>query len=190
MKDSIGYSGRVTVRLSVHNSNGYHFKNEGKKLLWNLLARAVTGNDVSAIQPKSIGIFQKVADGDDILLTYTPIPIYGKVWGDVVSISEDSTSALFSATASYSDRKQLATGKVILKLLTATDEVLAEVEDIDDMLKSIHNAMIPGIDAVYEWQLVFKNISTEKQETTQEQPDPASNIEQINLEPTQEQSEE
>ena len=157
MNSSIGYRGGVRARLSVHNSNGRHFKNKGYKPLWNLLAKAITGNNFSTMCPASIGIYQK--DGDVYRsLTYSPIPIYGKVWGDVVEESATSTSALFTATATYADRKNDATGDVVLRLLTASDEVLAEVDDIDGILRDIHNAMIPGIDAIYEWQLTFENM--------------------------------
>ncbi len=157
MKSTIEYSGGVTARLSIHNSNGYHFKNNGKELLWELLARSVTGNDISSIVPKSIGIYQK--DGNkEVSLTYAPIPIYGKVYGDVVSKDENSCSALFSATATHANRKLPATGEVTLKLLTASEDVLAEVkDDSNKTLQNIHNAMIPGIDALYEWKLTFRN---------------------------------
>lgn len=161
MNDSIGYSGSVRARLSVHNSNGYHFKNKGHKLLWDLIARAITGNEFQSATPKSIGIFQK-EESSYKSLTYFPIPIYGMVWGDVVEKDENSTSVLFTATASYADRKNDATGPVVLRLLTADDRVLAEVEDIDGILQNIHNAMIPGIDAIYEWQLTFKNAEATK----------------------------
>jgi hypothetical protein len=103
-------------------------------------------------------LLQEVENGEPIRLTYSPLPIYGKVWGSVVAESDNSTSALFTASASYVNRKQLATGKVLLRLLTSSEEVLAEVEDVDGMLKDIHNAMVPGIDAIYEWQLTFKNV--------------------------------
>ena len=161
MKSAIEYSGGVTAKLSVHNSNGYHFKNNGRELLWELLARAVTGNKIESIIPKSIGIYQK-EDNDYISLTYSPIPIYGKVWGDVVSRDANSCSARFSATSIYTNKKKEAsdTGKVVLRLLTEAEEVLAEVEDDStETLKNIHNSVMPGIDALYEWQLTFRNAS-------------------------------
>ena len=166
MKSKIEYSGGVTAKLSVHNSNGHHFKNNGQPLLWELLARAVTGNEIATISPKSIGIYERIGENsdNDKSLTYAPIPIYGKVYGDVVSNDPNSCSALFSATATSTDRKNEATGQVVLKLLTADDRVLAEVKDNDaEVLKGIHNAMIPGIDAMYEWQLTFRNATVVSQ---------------------------
>lgn len=163
MKSTIGYSGGVTARLSVHNSNGYHFKNNGTKLLWNLLAMAVTGNDFSHMIPKSIGVYER-KDGKDNSLLCSPVPIYGTVWGDVVSTDQTSTSALFSATATYTDMKSLTQGgTVVLKLLTIDEKPLAEIEDVDGVLKNIHDTITPGIDAIYEWQLTFKNIEISEQ---------------------------
>ena len=81
-----------------------------------------------------------------------------------MSTDENSCSALFSATATSADKKSDATGQVVLKLLTADDRVLAEVVDNNaGVLKGIHNAMIPGIDAMYEWQLTFRNATAVSQ---------------------------
>ena len=171
MKSTIEYSGGVRARLSVHNSNGYHFKNNGKKLLWELLARAVTNNDIKSIIPKSIGVYQKTGSTYSSL-TYSPIPIYGRVYGDVVSKDKDSCSALFSATATYSTKKVDATnkGKVVLRLLTESDDILAEVEDDEvGTLAGIHNAIVPGIDVLYEWKLTFRNASVATTPETPEQ---------------------
>jgi hypothetical protein len=171
MKNTVGYSGSVTARLSVHNPNGYHFKNNGKKPLWELLSRAVTGKDCSVLTPKSIGIYQDDGEGNYSMLTFTPLPIYGTVYGDVVGENSDNqASVLFTATASYADRKNLANGNVVLRLMSADDTILAEVKDIDSTLKDIHNAMIPGIDAIYEWQLTFRNMPTtdDKEDTSHE----------------------
>jgi hypothetical protein len=81
--------------------------------------------------------------------------VFGKVLGET---SQLNTCALFTATVSYENRKnQAVDDEIVLRLLTESDVALAEIVDTSGTLKDIHNAMVPGIDAIYEWQLTFTN---------------------------------
>jgi hypothetical protein len=128
---------------------------------------AVTGNigdKFLNLLPDSIGVYQKnIGNQEEESLLYNPLPIYGKTYGDSVSSGSDSLSnALLSATATYENRKKAADEDtnhiVIVRLLSKKGDTLAEIVDSGGKLKSMHNALAPGVDAIYEWILTFKNL--------------------------------
>lgn len=164
--NNIGYTGSVNVRLSTSNEVFAQLKNSGKKPLWNALAMAMAGYDISNNRPYSLMIGQKNAnDGsnyEDCLIRR--IPFLGTVWGDPVDVDNESTSVRFTAIVSKSD-KQISRPKsgniLVLRMYsiagTDDDEFLAEIEDVNNVLKNSYSNIITGVDAIFEWILKFEN---------------------------------
>ena len=169
--NGIGYSGEVSVHLTKSNSKTINIHNVGYKSLWDTLAMAVTGYDISSRIPAEFSICSRTGTSiddykyDDCLLSH--VPFVGAVWGDVVEVKEDSTSARFTATVTKRDRriKIPSNATAVLRMFDKSGNLLAEVEDTfnKDIAKS-HNSMITGVDAIYEWKMIFKNVSASTEE--------------------------
>mgnify|MGYP003292341540 CR=1 FL=1 len=167
--NSIGYSGEVTVRLSNSSECAGKLHNAGFKALWDLLAMSVAGYNVAEKAPKYFTIASRTGNGtDDNPYRYqdcllSQLPFLGTVWGDVVEQSESSTSARFTVTVTKNNRRLSIRDNetAVLQMFNRRGELLAEVEDNSkrDIARS-HNSMITGVDAIYEWKMTFRNISS------------------------------
>ena len=163
LTNSIGYSGEVTVKLT--NSKSYHIHNLGHKALWNLLAMAVAGYDVSNNAPRYFMISSRTGDGKpDKPCLLSQLPFLGTVWGDVVDNRPDRTSTRFTVTVTKNNRIwTIKDGEVaVLQMFNRKGELLAEVVDTEDrVIAKSHNSMISGVNAIYEWKMTFLNVSSE-----------------------------
>lgn len=158
--NSIGYSGTVTARLSTSNSKKHFLHNAGCKALWNLLAMTVTGHDVSNNGPHYFSVAKKLSSGKIEECLLADIPFVGRVWGDTVSIDDNCTCARFTVTVTKNDRrlKINESETAILQMFNRRGELLAQVFDNEDKaIARTHNSMITGVDAIYEWLMVFTN---------------------------------
>lgn len=167
INNSVGYEGEVSVRLSNSKDVPIHLHNAGFKPLWNALAKAMAGYDITSEVPTYFSVYSRTesATGDDYQdCLYAHIPFVGTVWGDVVEKNEDSTSVRFTATVTKRDRRiKVPSGSVaVLRMFSRSGELLAQVEDtIDKVIAKSHNSMITGVDAIYEWKMTFKNVITD-----------------------------
>lgn len=166
ISNGIGYQGKVTVRLTKSDNNPIELHNVGYKALWDALAMAVTGYDVSSKVPSYFMVCSKkgsLTENDepaDCLLSR--IPFVGSVWGNAVEISGDSTAARFTAVVTKRDRRITINGNdiAVLRMYNDEGELLAEVEDnFEKDIARSHNSMITGVDAIYEWKMIFKNVA-------------------------------
>lgn len=165
--NSIGYSGEVTVKLTTSTPSTFRIHNLGHKALWNMLAMSVAGYNVSNRTPKYFTIASRTGTGtetdpykyQDCL--YTQLPFLGTVWGDAVEINKNSTSAKFTVTVTFTNRRlNIRDNEVaVLQMFNNQGELLAEVVDSDDkIIAKTHNSMITGVNAIYEWKMTFKNV--------------------------------
>lgn len=159
--NSIGYEGRVSAKLTMSPDEEVHLKNAGLKPLWDLIASVMCDDEIENRRPKYLMVAKKCNDGSikDCLLSR--IKLSGALYGDQVEISDVSTSARFTATVTKADRMLIISAyeTAILRMLSHDGSVLAEVEDIDGQLAKIHNGMITGVNATYEWIMTFTNCS-------------------------------
>ena len=165
INNAIGYQGTVSAKLK--NSVPVHFHNAGHKALWDSLAMAIAGYDISNRRPRYFMVLSKTLGSEgfyyeDCLIS--KVPFVGAIWGNPVEVSDDSTSVRFTATVTYKDRrKTIDTSRnsvAVLRMYDVNGNLLAEVEDnINNDIASIHNSMITGVDAIYEWKMTFKNVS-------------------------------
>ena len=169
--NSIGYSGEVTVKLTRSDAHTYHIHNLGCKALWDLLAMTVAGYYVPDKVPKYFSIASRPAGAtdrskdQDCLLSQ--LPFLGTVWGDVVEQDDLSTSTKFTVTVTKNNRRlTIKENEVaVLQMFNRKGELLAEVIDNDNkVIAKSHNSMITGVDAIYEWKMTFKNVTSVKQE--------------------------
>ena len=164
--NGIGYSGKVIAKLTNSNNIPVHLKNSGKKALWDTLAAAITGYDISQDCPYAFMVAVAGTSTDNYERDFRlnrKIQFLGKVWGNIVSTDEYSTSARFTATVTVKDKLSgIGSGETAVLLMYAkSGKLLAVVEDNDERdIARVHNSMIRGVDAVYEWILTFKNVST------------------------------
>ena len=157
----VGYSGEVRIYLkSNDNMKEVYVHNEGKKALWNLLARAVAGYDVKNLLPRYLDL---VNETSGLSMLYKRIPFTGIIWGDSVEKDETGTSTLFNATlTSEYKTKSISNSKIELRMLNSNNDVLASVSGGTGIL-DVYNSVVPGVDAVIEWKLTFKNYTTDKE---------------------------
>ena len=167
--NSIGYSGEVSVRLTRSKSKEFRIHNLGYKALWDLLAMCVAGYNVSEKAPKYFTVCSRTGTGteedpykyQDCLLSQ--LPFIGTVWGDVVDQKSTSTSTRFTVTVTKNNRRLTVKDNetAVLRMFNKKGEVLAEVVDnTDRVIAKSHNSMITGVDAIYEWKMTFKNVSS------------------------------
>ena len=167
--NSIGYSGEVTVRLGKNAEKSYKVHNLGHKALWDLLAMCVAGYNTSdktpkyfsiVSRPKSVDTNDRSKDQDCLL---TQLPFLGTVWGDIIDTKPESTSARFTVVVTKNNRRLTIKDNeiAVLQMYNTRGELLAEVIDNfnRDIAKS-HNSMITGVDAIYEWKMTFRNVSS------------------------------
>lgn len=168
--NSIGYEGTVVGKLTNSNEIGMCLHNAGLKPLWNLFAMAVCGYEVLNKRPRYLMISKKLKGpgGEEIYedCLSSRIPFVGIVWGDAVEVSSNSTSARFTATVTKADRIRTipVTETAVLRMSSLDeDEILAEVEDVDGQLAKMHNSMMTGVNATYEWIMTFTNCSCKEE---------------------------
>ena len=164
--NGIGYFGEVTAKLTKNDNLFARIHNSGTKHLWDTLAMAVVGMDISEKIPFNFCIYKrKPIDDvryDEESCLFSKILFLGSVWGDVVETSDDRTVARFTASVTARDRLSTINPSeiAVLKMFNKDGELLAEIQDnIDRSIAAIHNSMITGVDAVYEWKMIFKNVS-------------------------------
>lgn len=164
LSNGIGYSGYVNASLSDSEKIPIYLKNAGCKPLWDALAMAITGYDITNKKPHYLMVGKKRPGDLDIQpCLYRKIPFQGKVYGDVVSNDPNSTTARFTATVTRNDRIQKINNNygdiAYLIMYSLEGKVLATVKDNEqNTIATVHNSLITGVDAVYEWNLVFKNL--------------------------------
>lgn len=167
INNSVGYQGEVAVKLSNSKDIPIYLHNAGFKPLWNALAKAMAGYDITSEVPTYFSVYSRTGSPDtgydyqDCLLSH--IQFVGTVWGDIIEKKEESTSVRFTATVTKRDRRiTVKPGEVaVLRMFSRSGEILAEVEDtIDKVIAKSHNSMITGVDAIYEWKMTFKNVIT------------------------------
>lgn len=169
LNNSVGYQGEVAVRLSNSKDIPIHLHNAGFKPLWNALAKAMAGYPIADEVPTYFSVYKRTGSPDtggysyeDCLLKH--IQFVGPVWGDAVEKKEESTSVRFTVTVTKRDRRITVDSNsvAVLRMFSRSGEVLAEVEDnIDKVIAKSHNSMITGVDAIYEWKMTFKNVTTD-----------------------------
>lgn len=153
--NSIVYSGELTVKLkSGNNLMLYTMKNAGHKPLWDTMAKAFAGYNVTAELPRYIEV---VLQNEGLnSATVAPVPFTGVVYGDVVEKSETSTSVLYTAIITAADKLRSSDSYGYqLHMLNSHGQILASIQH--ESLKGVWDAISPGIDAVFEWKLIFSN---------------------------------
>lgn len=164
INNAVGYTGKVNIRLSTSKQPIAQLNNAGFKPLWDALSMAIVGYDISNRRPQYFMVGKKVPSGNGLVYQdclLSKIPFLGAVWGDVVEMSETSTSARFTATVASIDRAiKITSGETaVLRMYDVSGNLLAEVEDQDEKIAKSHNGMITGVDAIYEWIMTFKNVT-------------------------------
>lgn len=154
----IGYSGHVTASLSVNGSTKkIALLNSGTKYLWDTIALAFAGGDISARIPK----YFDIVDNNSTSLLLGKIMFRGVVWGDVVSDSENYSSVRFTATVTSADKRTNKTNSGCkLRMYgqsNRSNEYLAEIKDSNNILQDLYNAIDVGSNAIFEWELRFQN---------------------------------
>lgn len=162
IKDGVGYSGNVVIRMSNSKSRRVlELKNNGKKALWNMLAKAVLGIDVSSRIPRYLDMIS--SSGTSLL--FRRIPFTGSVYHDTDGKKDYSTSTVFVA-ALTSENKKISSGEVgdvTMRMVNSANEVLAEING-SSALGSIYKNVVPGVDAIIEWEMMFMNNSNDNNE--------------------------
>ena len=152
--NKIEYAGELTVSLkSGDNIIPHKFKNAGCKPMWDALAKAMAGYDISKDRPRYIDVVS--ADDNKWSLMVAPVPFVGVVWGMDVNSSPTSTSVVYTATVTAGEKLFDSTTACTLLMLNHRGEVMATIEHVE--LTNIWNALGPGVDLIFEWELIFSN---------------------------------
>ena len=168
--NKVSYAGTVTAKL-VNKNNQVLFKakNAGLKPLWNAIAKALAGYDVSRDIPKWFSITQLIGARHEPACRR--VPFVGTVWGEAVGgegiDNENSTSVLYTAVLTKADLlyRSLTSNEIKLNMFNANGEALAEIlliEDVDTAdIKTVFSNVSPGVDAVVEWRMQISNLVDE-----------------------------
>jgi hypothetical protein len=163
IENSIAYSGELTVSLSDGKSTKTFFKNSGLYNMWNLLAYAVAGKAAYHSLPTKFCIYKRVAGAEDSPMLYSPIKVTRISINDATDGDSYASVSMTIVVTSHDRCGKFSVANdnpvMVAKLVNSTGEIaFAEIVDNDGKLRSIHDNMLPGIDAIYEWKLIFKNI--------------------------------
>ena len=159
----ISYSGKVKASLSVNGSKvQVALLNSGTKYLWDTIAMAFAGGDISNRIPKYLDI----VDNNSTSLLLGRVMFRGIVWGDVVTDSDKYSAVRFTATVTSADKRNTrASSGCHLRMYSVSarsNEYLAEIKDSDNRLAELYNSIDVGSDAIFEWELHFQNQTTEE----------------------------
>jgi hypothetical protein len=128
----------------------------------------MTGQDISSYAPRYFNIVKrKLGEPDENALLrkvkLTGITYDNSVDGDGNVVSWNTN---FTAVVTKSDKsgKIDSSQTAVLQLCNLDSEVLAEICDMDRKLANIFNNVAVGVDAVYEWKMIFSN-KDESEET-------------------------
>ena len=129
--------------------------------MWDALAKAMAGYDISNDRPRYIDVVR--ADDNKRSLMVAPVPFVGVVWGMDVNSSSTSTSVMYTATVTAGEKLfNLEAPDCTLLMLNHRGEVMATIEH--GKLADIWNALSPGVDLIFEWELIFSNKEAIKNE--------------------------
>ena len=158
--NQIGYSGQVRASLSVNGSKvQVALVNSGTKYLWDTIAMAFAGHDISTRIPR----YFDIVDNNSTSLLIGRVMFRGTVWGDVVSESDKYSAVRLTAIVTSADKRvSRATAGCNLRMYSVSaksNEYLAEIKDKDSekKLTELFNAIDVGSDAIFEWELHFQN---------------------------------
>lgn len=159
----VGYSGKVKVSLSCNGSTReVLLTNSGTKTLWNTIAKALAGYNISNEVPK----YFDMVDSNGTSLLINKILFRGTVWGEEVDNSTESTSVRLTATVTSTDKllSTLSGGRQCnLRMYSASGKNhMAQISDTQDgVLRELYNTINVGTNAIFEWTLTFSNKSSE-----------------------------
>ena len=167
--NNLAYKGEVTARLTKADSSPVTIHNVGYKALWDALAKAVTGGDISLDIPKTFNVFSVQRGANDEVIReqaclFHNIPFSGAVHGGIAGGDSSHSCARFTAMVTRGDRLVEIRDEAVLRMYSERrDEnnkpiVLAEVWDTpDEPIKRTFNSVIDGVNAIYEWKMIFTN---------------------------------
>lgn len=167
--NNLAYKGEVTARLTKADSSPVTIHNVGYKALWDTLAKAVTGENISSDIPKTFNVFNVQRGSNNTIINesaclFHNIPFSGTVCGDTVSTDPNSSCARFTAMVTRGDRLAEIRNEAVLRMYSDRRDknnkpiVLAEVWDTpDEPIKRTFNSVIDGVNAIYEWKMIFTN---------------------------------
>lgn len=161
--DAINYFGNVKISYTKRGSNVIFVNhNNGKSLLFKLIARALAGYNVSGNLPNAINLQYMNENGDYVDCLRTPMPITRRVIleNGTESGNENNTfSSVYTALLNRSNILIFSQNNYRLQLLDISGGVLADSEVDANVIKSIEKS--GGIEALIEWSLIFQNGITE-----------------------------
>lgn len=167
LSNSFTYEGMVNIKLKrngkIYALNTY---NTGTKLLVDTIAKALSGTSVAENIPRYLDFVygEKNDDGsykNESSLLKTSIPFVGKVYGDMAKtsdIDENASCLLLSATISAADRNLVQTcPNKQLRMLDSNSNVLAFIDNKNNLLDTLYDSLKDGTDAIIEWRMIFSN---------------------------------
>ena len=168
LSNSFTYEGVVNIKLK-RNGKVYalNIHNTGTKLLVETIAKALSGTNVTENIPKYLTFIcgeKNLETGEYITvskLLRNKIPFVGKVYGDVAKtdkMNENSSCLLLSATISAADVNPVnISNNKQLRMLDSNDNILATIDNKNELLNTLYDSLKDGTDAIIEWRMIFSN---------------------------------
>lgn len=165
MNDSLGtsFSYRGDVKIHIQNRNGmcnspFYFHNNGTKVLFDAITRALCGKDISDEIPTYLDIYIYDSSGTTRLGSKLkhPLPFTGTVWGDSAGATAREGKLLFKTLITLSDIGYMTVSnsdKAQLVLLSKSGQVLCTVDTALNWLDEI----TASSDGLVVWTLTFSN---------------------------------